>query len=137
MKRYLLLCLAWICFALGAVGVAIPVMPTTPFLLLAAFLFARSSPRIHEWMLSTRLYREYVVPFKESGGIEAGKKARILAISLSALAISAALVQKPLVWAILSCCAAFLLYLVLIRIPTVSRQTELTKPREANASIEQ
>lgn len=136
MKRYLLLCLAWICFAFGAVGVAIPVMPTTPFLLLAAFLFARSSPRIHEWMLSTRLYREYVVPFKESGGIEAGKKARILAISLSALALSAFLVQKPLVWAILSCCAAFLLYLVLIRIPTAPAQDKPIAVPEPTAGTE-
>ena len=136
MKRYLLLCLAWICFALGAVGVAIPVMPTTPFLLLAAFLFARSSPRIHEWMLSTRLYREYVVPFKESGGIEAGKKARILAISLSALALSAFLVQKPLVWAILGCCAAFLLYLVLIRIPTAPAQDKPIAVPEPTAGTE-
>lgn len=136
LKRYLLLCVAWICLGFGAIGVVIPVMPTTPFLLLAAFLFARSSPRIHQWMLSTRLYQSYVVPFKESGGITAGKKARILAISLSALAISAALVQKPLVWAILSCCAAFLLYLVFIRIPTIPARPEPVTSREPGVSIE-
>ena len=50
MKRYLLLGIAWICFGIGAIGVVIPVLPTTPLLLLAGFLFARNSPRLHDWM---------------------------------------------------------------------------------------
>ena len=127
MKRYLLLGIAWICFGIGAIGVVIPVLPTTPLLLLAGFLFARNSPRLHDWMRSTRLYRSYVVPFKESGGITAAKKARILAIS-------AAVTLKPIVWAILTCCAIFLLYLVLIRIPTVPASPEPIASREPSAT---
>ncbi len=141
MKRYLLLGIAWICFGIGAIGVVIPVLPTTPLLLLAGFLFARNSPRLHDWMRSTRLYRSYVVPFKESGGITAAKKARILAISLGVLAISlgvlaisAAVTRKPIVWAILTCCAIFLLYLVLIRIPTVPASPEPIASREPSAT---
>lgn len=114
--------IAWVCLGVGAVGAVVPVLPTTPLLLLAGFLFARSSPRLHRWMTSTKLYRSYVVPFKESGGIAPAKKARILVVSLGSLTISASLVQKPIVWVILGCCALFLLYLVLIRIPTVSEQ---------------
>ena len=134
MKRYLLLGIAWICFGFGAIGVVIPVLPTTPLLLLAGFLFARNSPRLHDWMRSTRLYRSYVAPFKESGGITAAKKARILAISLGVLAISAAVTRKPSVWAILTCCAIFLLYLVLIRIPTVPASPEPIASREPSAT---
>ena len=122
MKRYLLLGIAWICFGIGAIGVVIPVLPTTPLLLLAGFLFARNSPRLHDWMRSTRLYRSYVVPFKESGGITAAKKARILAISLGVLAISAAVTRKPIVWAIL------------IRIPTVPASPEPIASREPSAT---
>lgn len=119
MKRYLMMGAAWIAFGIGAAGVVVPVLPTTPFILLAVFLFAKSSPRCHKWICSTKIYRNYVIPFQKEGGLTAPKKARVLGISLTALALSAAFVQKPVVWVILSCAAAFLCYLVLVRIPTV------------------
>lgn len=46
--------------ALGAVGMVLPVLPTTPFLLLAAFFFARSSKRLNDWFLTTRVYKKYL-----------------------------------------------------------------------------
>lgn len=119
-KRALLFACAWIACALGFVGIVLPVLPTTPLLLLAAFLFAKSSPRCQAWMEGTRAYQAYVVPFKESGGIEMRRKVRILAISYAVMGLSAALVRKPLVWGILACCALFLAWLVLVRIPTVA-----------------
>lgn len=118
MKRYVFLGIAWLCLGIGAVGIVVPILPTTPLVLLAGFLFARSSPKLDAWLKTTRLYRGYVVPFLENEGIPPAKKARMLAVSLSVLALSAFAVRKPLVWVVLGCCAAFLLYLVLIRIPT-------------------
>ena len=78
--RYLLLACAWISCALGFVGIVIPVLPTTPFLLLAAFLFAKSSPRCHAWIVSTKVYKNYVEAFKESGGMPVSQKVKVLAI---------------------------------------------------------
>lgn len=119
LTRLLMLAGAWTACVVGCIGVFVPVLPTTPLLLLATFLFAKSSPRCHAWIVSTRVYRTYVAAFKEAGGIPIGTKARILAVSFALMGLSAWFVQKPLVWAILGCVSAFLLYLMIVRIPTI------------------
>lgn len=111
---------AWAACIVGSIGVFVPVLPTTPLLLLATFLFARSSPRCHAWIVSTRVYRTYVAAFKEAGGIPIGTKARILAVSFTVMGLSAWFVQKPIVWFVLGTVSVFLLYLMLVRIPTIS-----------------
>lgn len=117
--RILLLGVAWLCFGLGVIGIFIPLLPTTPLILLATFLCAKCSPRCHRLITGSKVYQSYVVPFREAGGMPFKAKLKMLAISNTVLIISAALVRKPLVWMILACVSAFLLYLVCIRIPTV------------------
>lgn len=133
--RLLLLGFAWLCFALGIVGVFVPVLPTTPLLLLATFICARCSPRCHRIIVSSKVYRRYVQPFKEAGGMTGRAKARMLAISYAVLLVSAVLVQRPLVWIILAAVAVFLLYLVCMRIPTVGA-LEVAAHREESAPAE-
>lgn len=121
MKRIVFLALAWICTVTAIIGIFVPVLPTTPLLLLATFLFARSSPRCHAWIQTTRVYKRYVVPFKERGGLPLGQKLRIIAISFIVLGISAFTVRLIYIWIILIAVALWLLYLMLIRIPTVPK----------------
>ena len=113
-----------ICLALGAVGVFVPVLPTTPFVLLAAFLYSRSSSRLNSWLASTSIYRAYVEPFKQSGGISMQRKLRIVLVSFAVMAISALLVRKLIVWIVLAAVAVFLLVLMFGKIPTISKEEE-------------
>ncbi|MEG0071804.1 MAG: DUF454 family protein [Raoultibacter sp.] len=131
MKRIIFQTLAWIAFVVGVVGVFIPVLPTTPLLLLATFLFAKSSPRCHAWILSTKVYRRYVLPFKEAGGIPASTKVRILTVSFVVMGISAYLVPRWYIWLVLGLVAAWLVYLMCLRIPTTSlEQVERQRSKE-------
>ncbi len=57
--------LGFLFFGLGALGAFLPVLPTTPFLLLASFFFLRSSTRLNEWFTSTDLYKKYLSNYAE------------------------------------------------------------------------
>ena len=128
MKRILFGIAGVLSAVLGFIGIVVPVLPTTPLLLLAAFCLSRSSKRLSVWLEQTRAYELYVKPFKETGGIPLKKKRHILALSFTVMAISAFLVQKPVVWGILAAVAAFLVWLMLVRIPTV--ETSLPKNKD-------
>ena len=125
LRRRFYLLLQAVCIALGFIGMFVPVLPTTPLVLLAAFLFSRSSERLSSWIAQTPIYRAYVEPFKQSGGISLPRKMRILAISYSVMGLSAFLVQKPVVWIVLAAVAIFLAVLMLAIIPAIPKEREL------------
>lgn len=134
--RAILMGLGWVSLAVGVVGIFVPLLPTTEFVMLAAFLFMKSSPRFHTWLLGTKVYRTYVQPFKETGGIPKKTKIRMLAISLTVLAVSAVLVPRWYVWLVLGVVAAALLYLLLVRIPTRDDDGTSARPQVAAAAEE-
>ncbi|TRX53421.1 YbaN family protein [Thalassomonas sp. M1454] len=79
MKRVLLILLGFSFVALAALGAFLPVLPTTPFLLLAATCFAKSSKRCHQWLLNNKLFGPIIENWQLNRCIPA--KAKILAIS--------------------------------------------------------
>ena len=124
--------LGFLAFGIGVAGIFVPLLPTTPLVMLAAFLLAKSSPRLHARILQTKTYRTYVLPFKEKGGMPRATKIRALAISLGVLAISAAIVRIWYVWMVLGIIAAAISYTLIVRVPTQkNEQTERAAERES------
>lgn len=72
------LILAFLFFGIGAVGVIIPILPTTPFLLLASFFFAKGSEKFHRWFLSTKLYQKHLESFINNRAMTLKTKLSIL-----------------------------------------------------------
>lgn len=78
MKRIALITVGFMSFGLGSIGVLLPILPTTPFLLLSAFCFTRSSDHFDVWIRQTRLYRLYVADYMETRTIPMDRKWKIL-----------------------------------------------------------
>ncbi len=76
--NFILTSLGLVFVALGALGLILPILPTTPFLLVAAACFANSSPRFHNWLLNLRIFGPLIRNWQETRSIP--KKAKLLAI---------------------------------------------------------
>lgn len=74
MKKYLYIGLGLLAVGLGALGVVVPGLPTTPFVLLASWLLYRSSPRLQQWLLASWLGK-YIRGYQRRGGMTATQKA--------------------------------------------------------------
>ena len=83
--RIILQLLGWISLLLGVIGIFLPVLPTTPFILLSAALFAKSSKRWHDYLLNHRFFGEMIRDFEKDKSISL--KVKVIAISMLWLAI--------------------------------------------------
>ncbi len=104
-RRALWLALGSVTLTLGLVGVALPLLPTTPFLIVAAIAFARSSERAHRWLLSNRVFGRRLCDYLEGRGIPWKSRLHALlllwvAITLTALLAIDALALRMLLFAI-------------------------------------
>ncbi len=69
-----------ICLFLGAIGIVLPILPTTPFLLASAACYYKSSPKMHKWLLNNKLFGNYIKNYQEGRGIP--RKTKIIALTV-------------------------------------------------------
>lgn len=115
--RAVLLVVGTVSLALGVVGIVLPVLPTTPFLLVAAACYARASTRLYAWLLGQRSLGPVISEWRRSRSFPAGVKVRALAAVVVTFAISILLIDSPVIRVILVAIAVILL-VFLYRIPT-------------------
>ncbi len=83
--KIVLIILGLLSLGLGVVGIFVPLLPTTPLLLLSAWCFVRSSERLYEWLINNRYLGEYIRNFREHRAIPL--RAKILSVALIWLTI--------------------------------------------------
>lgn len=89
MRKGLLLGLGFLCVGLGAVGTMVPLMPTTPFLLLSVWCFVRSDVRYKDWVLRNKVLGPYVRSYFSGEGFSKRAKTRTLVLMWTMMGISA------------------------------------------------
>jgi uncharacterized membrane protein YbaN (DUF454 family) len=106
----------FIALILGIIGIAIPILPTTPFLLLASAAFAKSSQKFHKWLLNNRLLGFYIKNYQEGKGMPIKVKIITLALLWITIMISILLISLFWIQLLLICIAiAVSIHIILIR----------------------
>jgi len=102
LKNRLLIILGFVFLIIGAIGIFFPVLPTTPFVLLAAGCFT-SSKRLSDWLTRNKLFGEYIINYRERNGLSKKTVIRSLGFLWIMLILSAICVHSLQLTIILSC----------------------------------
>ncbi|WP_243078386.1 DUF454 family protein [Pantoea sp. MQR6] len=123
MQRIVLLTLGWLAIVLGTLGIVLPLLPTTPFMLLAAWCFARSSPRFHHWLLWRSPFGRYLRHWDQHRAMPPGTKGRAILLIVITFSVSIFLVK--IVWVrIMLLVMLALLVAFMWRIPVVAETAD-------------
>lgn len=128
LARYILIACGTLSVILGVIGIFLPILPTTPFLLLAAACYARSSDRLYRWLLNNRWFGQYIRNYREGHGLPLRLKILTiltlwLVIGFTALFVFSALWLRIVLFTIM---AAVTAHLVMIK--TSPRSWDIHQP---------
>ena len=117
LKKRLLTAIGCLALGLGVLGLFLPLLPTVPFVLLAAACFARSSPRFHGWLLAHPHLGPIVQQYQGGQGIPRNVKIRVIVVLWLSMGLSMFMLAK--IWAVvLLACIGTAVTLYLLKLPT-------------------
>jgi hypothetical protein len=90
-KRYLLLAIGWLCVIVGVIGAVLPLLPTTPFMILALACFAKSSPRFHAMLLNNKWFGPALNQWEQTKTIRRPVKYKAMLLIVATFSISIAI----------------------------------------------
>lgn len=119
LRRGLYVVLGVLFVILAVLGALLPVLPCTPFVLLASASFVRSSPRLHQWLLSSRWFGPMLRDWQRYRGVR--KRVKVVAVLLILLTVSASILLGNLAWPLilLLVTLAVIGLTVVLRLPVV------------------
>lgn len=118
-KKYMYITVGLIAFAIGAIGVILPVLPTTPFLLIASFCFARGSERFNNWFVGTKIYRKHLESFVKEKAMTLKQKVFTLAFANFMIAFPLIIIDNLMVKGFIVLVILFKFYYFVFRIKTI------------------
>ena len=116
--RSLLFAAGTLTLVLGAIGIVLPILPTTPFLLISVACYLKSSERMAHWMLNNKYFGTYIRNYKEGKGIPMKTKLFAIAVLWITIAISGLVLVPILMVQIILFVVATAVTVHLVRIPT-------------------
>ena len=117
--KSLYLIIGFLFFGLGAIGVILPVLPTTPFLLVASYCFARGSKRLNDWFLSTKIYQKHLDSFVKERAMTLKTKISLLSFASAMLILAFCLVDVIYARILIIAVMIFKYYYFICRIKTI------------------
>lgn len=130
LARYLLLACGWAALGLGAIGLFIPILPTAPFVLLAAACFMRSSERLHAWVVEHPTFGIHVRDYLAGKGLQRRSKVLALVTLWASVLMSTALFVSLLLVDIVLVCTAATVSIYIVRLPTCVAPAVCDEARE-------
>jgi hypothetical protein len=99
--RLVYIILGFLSLLIGMIGIILPILPTTPFVLLTVYLFARGSQRFHHWFIQTKIYKTYLSDFVEQRSMKRKDKWRLMIMVDVILLITIFMIQQWIITVIL------------------------------------
>ena len=130
-KKYIYIIVGLISVVLGAIGVILPILPTTPFLLLASYCFAKGSDRFNNWFINTKLYKNHLDSFVKERAMTLKEKICILAFADFMLAFPLIILDSLFMKIFIVVLILFKFYYFIFRIKTITKEEKaLMKAKE-------
>ncbi len=104
LKKILFVISGCISLGIGVVGAVLPILPSVPFLMVAAFCFAKSSKRLHAWFIGTKIYKNNLESLVEGKGMKLKTKIKIISMVTILMAIGFVMMSNILVGRIVLAC---------------------------------
>ena len=134
-KKYCYIVVGLIAFALGSIGIILPVLPTTPFLLLASFCFARGSDRFNNWFVNTKVYKKHLETFVEERAMTLKQKIVLLAFADTMMAFPLVMVDVLAMRITLIILILFKFYYFIFRIKTITPEEKRKRDAAREAAL--